>query len=67
MVLWFGTKRNKNGFRRYLGFSTGLRVYSKKPNRWLVRKDFTEVCVTDMKRLEKELVDCGFNRCDNAI
>lgn len=35
MVLWFGTKKNVNGHRRYLGFSTELKQYTNQPSGWM--------------------------------
>lgn len=64
MILWFATKRNVNGHRKYLGIGTMRQEYTRNDNQWLVRSDFTEISATDMKRMEQELVDNGFRKVD---
>lgn len=60
MVLWFGTKKNVNGHRRYLGLSTELKQYTNQPSGWMTRTDFAEVKAKDLERIRKELMDSGY-------
>lgn len=66
MILWFATKRNVNGHRKYLGIDTGKNEYAKPDSSrvFLLRTDFTEISATDMKRMEQELVVIGFRKVD---
>lgn len=50
MVLIFCTKRNANGYRKYLKVSTVCKTYTTEKDHWLCRDDFIEVSARDFKR-----------------
>ena len=60
MVLWSGTKKNINGHRRYLGFSTELKQYTNQPSGRMTRTDFAGVKAKDLEAIRKELMDAGY-------
>lgn len=60
MVLEFATKRNPNGYRKYLGINTEKKTFSRERGRWYCREDLVEISSTDRKKLIATLENNGF-------
>ena len=64
MILEFATKRNANGYRKYLGIDTEKKTFSRERGRWYTRSDIVEITDRDRRALIDQLSGCGFTEID---
>lgn len=67
MILSFKTKRNVNGYCKFLAFDTGAEVYSTEYARVLDLAIAIEIKSGDMKELRAKLETLEFKRVDRVF
>ena len=64
MIIAFATKRNPNGYRKYLGIDTDNKTFSRWLSCWISREDFTEISATDRRAMIEKLEKAGFTEIE---
>lgn len=64
MKLLFATKRNANGYRKFLGIDTERKEFARDCSQWYGREDITEITAADREKLIDTVTAAGFTEID---
>lgn len=64
MIIKFATKRNPNGYRKFLAIDTINNTYATESTHWYCREDFTEIGNKDRQKIIEQLEKENFKRIE---
>lgn len=64
MKINIATIRNAAGWRKILLIDTETKQYSRESTHWFCREDFTEVSITDFRRMLEKVEKAGFSEVE---
>ena len=67
MILEFATKRNPNGYRKYLGIDTDNKTFSRERGKWYSKEDVVTIGVRDRLKMIDILETKGYTEIERIF